>query len=290
VADPLAQMISLGNNLYSFYIANITDYYGVPGTETVLQLAMVFRNADGSIVGRNADGTDIFYDVWDGVSLQTSFLEPSASPFFVNIGDDIPVVFVSSKTATISLYENNNYVTQFLNTDSVNYNFTASASGKTTIKAIADDGVSQVADSFYYVVNPPLTIAALPAGTDDGINYINDSTVTLVLVAPAKDFVYALGDFSNWEVEDYTYMNKTPDGTRWWVTLENLIPQKEYTYQYLVDGSLYIADPYCDKILDPIMILSFLLPLTPISLLTRQVLLTVSSPFSRLGNRLMPGR
>ncbi|MCY7409061.1 MAG: T9SS type A sorting domain-containing protein, partial [Chitinophagales bacterium] len=121
----------------------------------------------------------------------------------------------------------------------------------TWIKAVADDGITQVADSFYYVVNPLVTIADLPAGALDGINYVNDSTVTLVLVAPNKSFVYAIGDFSNWQVTDNGYMNKTIDGSRWWITLSNLSPLKEYTYQFLVDGNIFIADPYADKILDP---------------------------------------
>ncbi len=46
-------------------------------------------------------------------------------------------------------------------------------------------------------------------------------------------------------------MNLTPDGNDWWVTLNHLTPQQEYRYQYLVDGNIYIADPYTDKILDP---------------------------------------
>ncbi|MCY1516216.1 1,4-alpha-glucan branching enzyme GlgB [compost metagenome] len=46
-------------------------------------------------------------------------------------------------------------------------------------------------------------------------------------------------------------MNKTPDGDYFWVKIDNLNAQTEYAYQFLVDGDIRIADPYCEKVLDP---------------------------------------
>jgi 1,4-alpha-glucan branching enzyme len=46
-------------------------------------------------------------------------------------------------------------------------------------------------------------------------------------------------------------MNKTPDGNYWWLIITGLSPGTEYAYQYLVDGTLKIADPYAEKVLDP---------------------------------------
>lgn len=46
-------------------------------------------------------------------------------------------------------------------------------------------------------------------------------------------------------------MNKTPDGNSWWITINGLTSGEEYVYPFLVDGSLKIADPYTEKILDP---------------------------------------
>lgn len=245
------KLTPLGNNLFTFYIPDIRTYYNVPVSETILKLAMVFRNADGSLVGRNADGSDIFYDVWDGVTLQTTFLEPDISPVFVELTEQLQTTFITSKPVTISLYSGGILVTEVPNADSITVMLTALVNGKTWVKAIADDGTVQVADSFYYIVNPPVITADLPAGTSNGINYIDDSTVVLALTAPDKEFVYAIGDFSNWEAESSHFMNRTPDGTQWWTTLHGLTPQQEYAYQYLVDGNLRIGDPYTDKILDP---------------------------------------
>ena len=41
------------------------------------------------------------------------------------------------------------------------------------------------------------------------------------------------------------------DGEHFWLTLTGLVSGTEYAFQYLVDETLKIADPYADKILDP---------------------------------------
>ena len=46
-------------------------------------------------------------------------------------------------------------------------------------------------------------------------------------------------------------MKKTADGTIFWIRLTGLVPQKEYIFQYLVDGDIRIGDPYADKVSDP---------------------------------------
>jgi 1,4-alpha-glucan branching enzyme len=89
----------------------------------------------------------------------------------------------------------------------------------------------------------------LPTGANDGVTFINSGTsVIFNLYAPGKTTVGLIGDFNNWTAVN---MNETPDGTRWWVQIDNLDPNKEYSYQYLVNGTLKVADPYCEKILDP---------------------------------------
>jgi 1,4-alpha-glucan branching enzyme len=74
--------------------------------------------------------------------------------------------------------------------------------------------------------------------------------VTLVLHAPYKESVFAIGDFTGWVACEKGYMKRTPDAQRYWVEINNLEPEKEYRFQYLVDSELFIADPYSDKVLD----------------------------------------
>jgi pullulanase/glycogen debranching enzyme len=89
----------------------------------------------------------------------------------------------------------------------------------------------------------------IPTGANDGVTFINSGTsVIFNLYAPGKKSVSVIGEFNNWQP---TTMNETPDGTRWWVQIDNITPSTEYAYQYLIDGSLKVADPYTEKILDP---------------------------------------
>jgi hypothetical protein len=41
------------------------------------------------------------------------------------------------------------------------------------------------------------------------------------------------------------------DGEYFWIKLTGLTAGQEYAFQYVVDGAIYIADPYADKLLDP---------------------------------------
>ena len=60
--DPKVLMQSIGDDKHTISY-NIKDFYGVGDGEMVESLAFVFRNANGTIVGRATDGSDIFYPV-----------------------------------------------------------------------------------------------------------------------------------------------------------------------------------------------------------------------------------
>ncbi len=93
-------------------------------------------------------------------------------------------------------------------------------------------------DTVTYSVKGEVVIEELPAGVVDGINYIDDTTVTLVFFAPNKEFIYVVGDFNNWSTSSQYYMKRTPDGQRYWITLTGLSPKVEYAFQYLINGTL----------------------------------------------------
>ena len=96
----------------------------------------------------------------------------------------------------------------------------------------------------------PVISTIIPSGAGDGVTFINSGkSVIFNLYAPGKTSVAVIGDFNNWTP---TAMTKTTDGTRWWVQIDNLDPSIEYSYQYYIDGSLKVADPYSHKVLDPV--------------------------------------
>jgi 1,4-alpha-glucan branching enzyme len=124
------------------------------------------------------------------------------------------------------------------------------------VKAKNGDGDKKSQDHIVQIgttAPPPIVIEApVPAGMLDGINYdINNTKVTLVLYAPDKDYVNLIGNFNNWTRDDINYLLKKDSfKDRFWIELTGITPQTNYMYQYLVDGSLRIADPYSTTILD----------------------------------------
>lgn len=97
------------------------------------------------------------------------------------------------------------------------------------------------------VTNPVST--TIPVEAKEGVVYINNGTSAIItLYAPFKNSVVLMADFNDWKG---TAMKPTADGNVWWIQVDQLNPDTEYAYQFLVDGNLKIADPYCEKILDP---------------------------------------
>ena len=247
---PKAKLTRISTNIYELkIIPNILEYYGVPATEKVLKMAFVFRSSDGSKTGRDSDGGDIFVDVYQSSELNISILLPQQN-LIVDKGQNIQVQAVSNKADSTLLYINDT-LTFSTDNDTLNYEFSDTATGKHWIKVLAQNSTDTIADSVYYYVRGESVIQDLPNGVIDGINYIDSTTVTLVLFAPYKNFVYAIGDFNNWQLDEKYLMKKTSDGNRYWITIHNLTPHKEYIFQYFIDGQIKIADPYTDKISDP---------------------------------------
>ncbi|MBD2722702.1 DUF4961 domain-containing protein [Hymenobacter armeniacus] len=255
-ADPTALMTrdASNPNIYRITFTPRT-YYPIPAGETLLRLGMIFKNADGTVVGRAAGGGDIFVDAAQA-ALTARITSPSpgtnGNPLFVNQNTQVSVTGAASASANLAFTLNGTQVAQQANATTLTSNITISQTGRSVVRFTAVSGTSQAVDSLVFVVRPTVVTAALPAGAKDGITYLNGGTsVILNLTAPNKQFVYAIGEFNNWQTLNSAFMNRTPDGNRWWVQINGLTPGVEYAYQYLVDGELRVADPYCEKILNP---------------------------------------
>ncbi len=251
---PKALMTPLGNNLYKIKIApSIRSWYGVSSSEQILKMAFVFRNSDGSIVGREADGGDIFTNVYPAKTSIT-IQKPTVKALYPRLNDTIAVDAISPLADTIKMFVNNILVKKEAGTvltDTLLANNFGQFWTKQWVKLVGENDTASATDSFFYEVIPAPPVTELPSGIIDGINYIDSTTVVLSLYAPGKDHSFTIGDFTDWQIESQYYMNKTPDGTHFWIQIDSLTPRKEYIFQYLVDGNLSIADPYSDKISDP---------------------------------------
>ncbi|NTW33835.1 MAG: hypothetical protein HGB12_14655, partial [Bacteroidetes bacterium] len=207
-ADSTVLMEDLGNNLHRAKF-HIKSFYHLNTNENTKELCFVFRNADGTIAGRNSDNSDFFINVYQS-GVFARFTSPLEFPLCPNINSTFPVKVFCTENAMINLFHEGNLISQIY--DSViTTNITASQYGKHKFWFTAENENQTISDTLYYLVRQAPNIQDAPEGTKDGINYINDSTVVLQLFAPNKNFVYLIWDNSNWELAPEYQLNKTID-------------------------------------------------------------------------------
>jgi len=244
----------------------------IPTTSEILTLHYVVNTgtpaSPGSSWGHNAGGGN-----WDIIllepTLNTIILEPQVtvdfghplrSPYFMELGDSVTVA-VTALTENDPLDSIKIFVNGLLaaadTTDTLMTSLLAAdyGSGPLEILAVSSDIGGNIDEmGFTIMVNPVRNYTSLFADLPPGIHYTSPTTVTLALFAPAKSFVYVLGDFNDWKVDTTYFMNiyePQADSTIWWIGIDGLTIGEEYAFQYLVDGEIRVADPYTAKILDP---------------------------------------
>ncbi len=257
---PAAQATFVSANKYSFTITNIRAFFGVPVGETINKVNILFRNGAGTIKQTNADISDMYLPVYAAgqfaVRLNLPPFEPRFIPYpepiNVLLGNQVAITGVASNNAALTLKLNGNTINTAANATTISANPTMTVACEQKIMLEGNDGTGLKKDSFSFYINPTNNIAALPAGAIEGINYLPGNTAaTLVLYAPNKTSVNIIGDFNNWITSCAGQMNKTPDGNYYWITVNGLTPGTEYAFQYLVDNTIRVADPYTQKVLDP---------------------------------------
>ncbi len=250
VANPDWQLTPVPGepNLYSYDITpSIQEYYGASAGDEVLQMAFVFRNADGSLEGKGDGGTDIFYDVFPAdLPFTGLLLAPEQRVQIAQIGEDIPIRYIVSEEATIQVFDNDELVTETTGTQ-LEFTLEVTEPGLHRIDIVADNGATQISDGFGFATVQDLPAADPPPGAERGITYLGDNALRLVLYAPMKEYAFVIGDFNDWTP---TQMNRSVDGNTYWIEIDGLTPGDYYAFQYLVSGDFRIPDPYSELILD----------------------------------------
>lgn len=243
------------------------DYYSVTSGTNMFRLSMVFRNADGSVKGEGTPGSinggevtsngDIYIDL--AVPNFVRVTSPQEEDIFLQDGETINLAAeASGEVSTMALLvDEGNGFEEKVSVSSgttINFDFAPAQSfrGQLKVTATINGENVEVVKPLNVNITSETKVLALPAGLVKGINYHDDQTkVTLVLEAPGKDFVYAVGDFNNWEIRSDYLMNVTPDGELFWLEISDLTPNLEYVFQYWVEGNIRVGDPYADKVADP---------------------------------------
>jgi len=265
--DGIGKMTKIGTDLWQLKLSpNVRSYFGVPVAEKIYRISCVIRSADGSKKATMAPGNygwgtvttnqDIYINL--NSNAWVSIDAPSSSQLVAAAGEKISFkATASSNVSTMKLlinegngWEEKASVTTGRN---INYEYTATASKviSTRVEATIQGQNLNTEKTFELVVRNPDLIDPLPSWYLPGINIIDSTSVTLVLEAPNKKYVYAVGDFSNWKYQEQYQMTMTPDGRYYWVTIDSLQPGKDYVFQYWVDGNIKIGDPYAVQVADP---------------------------------------
>ncbi len=257
------KMTRVATNEYKITINNIRKYYGVPAGEKILKMAFVFRSGaqvnSSYLEGKDTGNKDIFVAVYEA-GLHVRLLQPAGNPSFIKKNSSLTIMGIGATASdiplTLKLSVNGTQVASVQN-DTITYQAATSTSGRYDIELIGVDSRGESdTTSGAYIINPTIVNEHRPDTLKDGITYdpTDPSKVTLSLFAPHKKFVYVIGDFSDWKVDPQYFMKRdsvNADSVWYWTTISNLTPGTQYGFQYLIDDSLRIADPYSQLVLDP---------------------------------------
>ena len=246
--DDRVKMTNIGNDLHQISFV-INDYYNVPEEIEILKLAFVFRNVDGSKEGKTAQLQDIFVDFNATDGFAGVLLNPTNNNIIANAGEVIPIRFATSEKSDISISDNGEIIAQ-VDSNFIEHSYQATEAGDHQIEIEARFEAEIVTASLNITVNPEVIIEALPPGTRPGINFISPSHARLALLAPQKSHAYVIGDFNDWEVSSDYFMKRSPAGDFFWIDIEGLDADQNYAFQYIVDGTIIVADPFSELVLD----------------------------------------
>ena len=223
-------------------------YYNLTDTEanSVTKMGMVFRNAAGSQELKDNGCADFIFNVG---SFQLTLNSPSTETTILNSGESLSINATASLTANFTLKANGSVINQ--NNNATTYSFSSTVTENTTYILEATNNGETKSTTFKTIVKPTVAEASIPSGMKDGINLnLTDNTkATLVFYAPDKEFIHLIGSFNNWEIDNTYLLKKDTTKNRFWIELTGLTPQTNYSYQYLINADLRVADPYSTVVL-----------------------------------------
>jgi len=256
--DQRTLMKKESDNLYSLTYG-IENFYQLKENEIVEQLAFVFRNEDGSIVGRARDGSDIFLPIFSSEEgILVNWLEP-VNYSVHHLTNDLFVRVELEDTADVQLFFNDELFATFYDKEVItNINFKEEGNYAITLN-IEQSNDTLILNRNIVVINKNTTTKDVPNGIAGGLNYNSDSTFIFKLTAPLKQYAFFLTGKNNFQPDINYRMNISKDRTYYWIELpKSIFKNGNTTYQYLVNNDdsigdgIRIADPFSSLILDPV--------------------------------------
>ena len=246
--DGVGEMtLNSSNNRWEITIIPKT-YYTLTDAQaaSVTNMGMVFRNETGAQEMKDNGCNDFIFNVG---SFQLTLNSPSSSITVLNSGQNLSINATTSLTADFTLKADGAIIDQILNLTT--YTFSPTVTQNTTYTLEATNNGETKSTTFQAIINPTVTEATVPSGMKDGINLnpSDDTKATLVFYAPGKEFIHVIGSFNNWQIDNAYLLKKDSAENRFWIELTGLTPQTDYSYQYIIDADLRVADPYSTVVL-----------------------------------------
>ncbi len=249
-ADARVLMKRESPNIYSISY-NISTFYGIPANEDVLQMAFVFRNVSGNIVGRDTDGSDLYTDVAAvGAGLLLTLREPSDGDVILNEGDSLNIDIAINDTASLMIFDDQSLIFSDI-TDHAIFFYHPINTGQHVLRFEATKDSTVILEKEYYVLkNNPVKINP-PNGTVNGLNYFSDTTYLFQFYAPLKEYVFLLCPQNNFKPDSNFLMHEGEDLATYWIEQpRSWFADGKNTYQYLISGGIRVADPLSEVVLD----------------------------------------
>ena len=184
------------------------------------------------------------------MGLAAKFTLPETKTSIIGAGSTQKIEVWASRVCATVLTINGDTVRKSNTKDSFQLSYNKWKVGSNTVIYTAHYNSQYVdADTIYFVVNPTVKSLDPPPGLELGVTYIDDSSAYVLFYAPYKNYVYLIGDFNNWGPDTAYFMNYASSKSIWWKKITGLKKGVEYGYQFWVDGSIRVADPFATLLL-----------------------------------------
>ncbi|MGY3794181.1 alpha-amylase family glycosyl hydrolase [Aquimarina sp. 433] len=228
-----------GDGTYSITLTP-TTFYGATG---IGRIGMLAKAQDGTGDNKTQDNL-----VEVGI-FQLTLNTPTDAVSIIDNGSDLAISATTTINADFELFANGmsvdtqtgitNYTNNYTITEGVDFELIATETGTS----------NSLTETFSAITTPVVTESPVPTGMEDGLN-LNGTSATFVLFAPGKDYVHIKGNFNgnDWSLDNTYLLNKDSAQDRFWITID-MPNSSDILYQYVVDASISVADPYSTLIL-----------------------------------------
>lgn len=246
------RLTKVSANTYALTVGDIRTYFGITdASETVKEIVVVFRTADGKKEGKTSDGSDIRIPV-----LASGFqIEFTSDPENTILSGATTIRFKvnSTREADLSIAVAGNTISSAKGVTTLTADYTFTASGDYEVTATAVSGGETRVQTINVAYPGQSEQEPYPGGVPKmGAVKNADGTVTFCLAAPGKSSVMLVPSWDDYAYYERNQMKRYDyqGNSYFWITVAGLADDQWYPYYYVVDGRYRVADPYAHLILD----------------------------------------